>query len=74
MENQDMYFSWSLKHAQRLAEYLSGAAAALQSMDDYLRSLKVEPDGRFATETLNETLKNHFLNGRVTNGRREHIY
>jgi uncharacterized protein (DUF885 family) len=52
------------KHAEMLKAYLNRAAAALQSLDDHLSSVKVEPDGRFATSTLNETLKNHFLNVR----------
>jgi uncharacterized protein (DUF885 family) len=53
------------RHAEKLNLYLDRAVAALHSLDEHLRSVTVEPDTQFATETLNKTLKSHFLNVRT---------
>lgn len=52
------------KTAEKLSTHLNRAAAALKTLGDHLKSVPVEPDGRFATATLNETLRNHFLSRR----------
>ncbi len=50
------------KTAEMLSTQLDTAAAALKALDAHLSSVSVEPDRRFATTTLNQTLRNHFLN------------
>jgi hypothetical protein len=60
----DLTAAMSGKTAQMLATHLNSTAAALKTLGDHLSSVPVEPDGRFATATLNETLRGHFLNMR----------
>jgi uncharacterized protein (DUF885 family) len=50
------------KTAEKFSIYLERARAALKGINDHLKNVSVEPDDRFATQSLNETLKNHFLN------------
>ena len=64
---EELLTSQSGDTAETFSLYLDRIAAALNGVDDHLRVVSVEPDGRFATETLNETLKNHFLNIRNVN-------
>ena len=49
---------------RKLYPYLERAGSALKAVADHLNRISVEPDERFATETLNETLHYHFLNQR----------
>jgi len=60
----DLPADLSGKTAHKLSMHLNGAAAALKTLGDYLGSVSVKPDRRFATATLDETLRNHFLNRR----------
>jgi len=60
----DLPVGISGKTAHKLLMHLNGAVAALKTLGDYLSSVSVKPDGRFATATLDETLRNHFLNRR----------
>jgi len=52
------------KTAGSLATYLNQSAAALKGLGDHWRALPVEPDRKFAVDTLDVTLRNHFLNKR----------
>jgi len=52
------------KAAGSLTTHLNHSRAALQRLGDHWRGLPVVPDGQFAADTLDETLRNHFLNQR----------
>ena len=52
---------------EKFFSYLQAAAAELRVVDVHLSTVSVEPDERFATETLNETLQHHFLSRRDVN-------
>ena len=49
---------------RQLYPYLERAGSALKAVAKHLNRISIEPDERFATETLNETLHYHFLNRR----------
>ena len=49
------------KRAEILSKGLENAAAALRTLDGFLAKMSPEPDHRFASETLETTLKDHFL-------------
>jgi len=52
------------KQAEMLSTCLADTSVALKSLDGFLTALPPEPDHRFAIETLETTLKNHFLSVR----------
>jgi len=52
------------KTAGSLTIHLNQSGAALKGLGDHWQTLPVEPDRQFAAETLDETLRNHFLNQR----------
>ena len=49
------------KKADMLSAYMSDALAALKAFDGYLATMSPKPDRLYAIETLQPTLRNHFL-------------
>ena len=60
----DLPAALSGKTTEMLSTHLDSTTAGLKIMGDHLSTVSVVPDGRFATATLSETLRNHFLNMR----------
>ncbi len=66
----DLLETWPQQSAAALAELLEKAAAALKLLERFLVSVTVKPDRHFVAETLEPTVRDHFLSHRAV----EEIY